>query len=103
MSGKSGTDMNEEQKMFRIGVCALVGVMFLIVLLQVCYRTQHKSLKYTNDAIIETQKKIAVAQANFETLTNSGVLLSAVSMVVPNVEIIGFKKYTTIEDLPLRK
>jgi hypothetical protein len=29
--------------------------------------------------------------------------LSAVSMVVPNVEIIGFKKYTNIEDLPLRK
>jgi len=95
--------MNEEQRMFRIGVCALVGVMFLIVLLQVCYRTQHKSLKYTNEAIVETQKKIAVAQANFETLTNSGVLLSAVSMVVPNVEIIGFKKYTNIEDLPLRK
>lgn len=95
--------MNEEQRMFRIGVCALVGVMFLIVLLQVCYRTQHKSLKYTHEAIVETQKKIAVAQANFETLTNSGVLLSAVSMVVPNVEIIGFKKYTNIEDLPLRK
>ena len=32
-------DMNEEEKMFKIGVCSLVGVVFLIVGLQVCYRT----------------------------------------------------------------
>lgn len=96
-------DMYEEQKMFKIGVWSLVGVMFLIVGLQVCYRTQHKSLKYTHDEIVKTQQQIAVAQAKFESMTNSGVLLSAVSMVNLHVEIIGFRKYTTIEDLPLRK
>ena len=97
------TDMNEEQKMFKIGVCSLVGVVFLIVGLQVCYRTQHKSLKYTYDEIVKTQQQIAVAQAKFESMTNSEYLLGMVTTFNPNVEIIGFRKYTTIEDLPLRK
>ena len=97
------TDMNDEQKMFKIGVWSLVGVMFLIVGLQVCYRTQHKSLKFTHDEIVKTQQQIAVAQAKFESMTNSEYLLGMVTAVNPHVEIIGFRKYAAVEDLPLRK
>ncbi len=95
--------MNEEQKMFNIGVAALVCCVFVMVGLQVCFRMQHRSLKYTNDEIVRTQQQIAVEQAKFESMTNAEYLQDKVSMVVPSVEIIGFKKYTTIEDLPLRK
>ena len=95
--------MNEEQKMFKIGVCSLIGVIFLIVGLQVCYRPQHKSLKFTYDEIVKTQQQIAIEQAKFESMTNSEYLLGMVTTVNPNVEIIGFKKYIEIEALPLRK
>jgi hypothetical protein len=97
------TDMNEEQKMFRIGVWSLVGIIFVIVGLQVCYRTQHKSLKFTHDEIVKTQQQIAVEQAKFESMTNSEYLRGMVTAVNPHVEIIGFRKYAEIEDLPLRK
>ena len=97
------TDMTEEQKMFKIGVLSLVGVVFLIVGLQVCYRTQHKSLKFTHDEIVQTQQRIAQAQARFESMTNSEYLRGLVTMVNPQVEVIGFRKYVMIEDLPLRK
>ncbi len=95
--------MNEEQKMFKIGVCSFIGVIFLIVGLQVCYRNQHKSLKFTHDEIVKTQQQIAIAQAKFESMTNSEYLLGMVTAVNPHVEIIGFRKYTDVEDLPLRK
>ncbi len=97
------TDMNEEQKMFRIGVWSLVGIIFVIVGLQVCYRTQHKSLKFTHDEIVKTQQQIAIEQAKFESMTNSEYLRGMVTAVNPRVEIIGFRKYAEIEDLPLRK
>ena len=94
--------MNEEQQMFKIGVWSLVGVIFLIVGLQVCYRTQHKSLKFTHEEIVKTQQQIAMDQAKFESMTNSEYLLGMVTAINPDVEIIGFKKYTTIEELPLK-
>ena len=97
------TDMNEEEKMFKIGVCSLVGVIFLIVGLQVCYRTQHKSLKFTYDEIVKTQQQIAVEQAKFESMTNSEYLLGMLTTINPHVEIIGFRKYIEIDDLPSRK
>ncbi len=95
--------MTDEQKMFKIGVCSFIGVIFLIVGLQVCYRIQHKSLKFTHDEIVKTQQQIAIEQAKFESMTNSEYLLGMVTAVNPHVEIIGFRKYTSIEDLPLRK
>lgn len=95
--------MTEEQKMFKIGVWSLIGVIFLIVGLQVCYRTQHRALKYTYEETVKTQKQIAIEQAKFESMINSAYLLGMVTAVNPNVEIIGFRKYTTVEDLPLRK
>ena len=96
-------DMNEEEKMFKIGVCSLVGVVFLIVGLQVCYRTQHKSLKFTYEETVKTQQQIAVEQAKFESMTNSEYLLGMLTTVNPHVEIIGFRKYVEIDDLPSRK
>ena len=95
--------MTDEQKMFKIGVCSFIGVIFLIVGLQVCYRIQHKSLKFTHDEIVKTQQQIAIEQAKFESMTNSEYLLGMVTAVNPHVEIIGFRKYAEIEDLPLRK
>ncbi len=97
------TDMNEEQKMFRIGVWSLVGIIFVIVGLQVCYRIQHKSLKFTHDEIVKTQQQIAIEQAKFESMINVEFLQDKVKMMNSNAEIIGFRKYVEIEDLPLRK
>ncbi len=95
--------MNDEQKMFNIGVGALVCCIFVMVGLQVCFRMQHRSLNYTNDEIVKTQQQYALEQAKFESMTNAEYLQDKVKSVVPNAEIIGFKKYTTVEDLPLRK
>ncbi len=96
-------DMNEAQKMFRISMWMLGITVFLVVTLQVCYRMQRRSLKWTHEEIVRIQKEYSVEQAKFESMTNSEFLRDKVSMINPQVEIIGFRKYTAIEDLPLRK
>lgn len=95
--------MNEEQKMFKIGVWALAGCVFVMVALQVANRIQRRTLNYTNAEIVKTQQQIAVSQAKFESMINAEYLQNSVMAVVPRVETIGFKKYTDVDDLPLRK
>lgn len=98
-----GGRMNEEQKMFKIGVGALICCFCVMVGLQVCYRIQHRTLNYTNSEIRKIQQQYAIEQAKFESMTNAEYLQDSIRAVVPKVEIIGFKKYTSVQDLPLRK
>lgn len=95
--------MTEDEKMFKIGVGALICCFCIMIGLQVCYRIQHRTLNYTNSEIIKTQQQYALLQAKFESMTNAEYLRDNIRAVVPNAEIIGFKKYTTVQDLPLRQ
>ena len=85
--------MNEEQKMFKMGVWALTGCVLVMVALQVANRIQRRTLNYTNAEIVKTQQQIAVSQAKFESMINAAYLQSSVMAVVPRVETIGLLGY----------
>jgi hypothetical protein len=72
-------------------------------MLQVAFRTQARQINRVRRDIIETQQKIAVAEANFAALVRPEVLRNMVVSVIPKVEGISFQKTVTINNLPDRE
>lgn len=92
--------MNEDVKMFHIGLSALVVVFVVAVGLQVCYRTQSDELSRIRNDIVQTQQKIAAAQTEFASFVRPEILRNSVSMVCDRVEVVGFNKSIEIQNLP---
>ncbi len=95
--------MNEDEKMFQIGIWTFAIVAVLAVLLQVCYRTQNRVLNRVRTEIIQTKQSIAVAETDFAAYVRPEILGSVVKLVNPKSETVGFQKNISINDLPERK
>lgn len=95
--------MNEDEKMFQIGVWTLIVVAVLTVILQVCYRTQNRVLNRVRADIIQTKQNIAVAETDFAAYVRPEILGSVVKLVNPKSETVSFQKNVSIGDLPERK
>lgn len=95
--------MHDDEKMFHIGAWSIGVVMMLSVTLQVGFRTQSRQINRVHRDIVETQQKIAVAEANFASLVRPEVLRNMVVSILPKVEGIGFQKSVAIDDLPNRE
>ena len=95
--------MAQDEKMFHIGMWALFGMFVLSVGLQVCYRTQIRTLNHVRREIVSAQQDIAVAETKFEAYKRPEILRNLVSGVVPNATTIGYQKTVTIDSLPDRK
>lgn len=92
--------MNEDEKMFHIGIAMMVIIGIVTVALQVCYRAQNDSRKSVRRKIVQTEQEIAVASANFASYVRPEILRNLVSNVVPKAEVISFHKTVDITDLP---
>ena len=95
--------MHDDEKMFHVGMWSIGVVMMLSVMLQVGFRTQSRQINRVRRDIVETQQKIAVAQANFASLVRPEVLGNTVEIVLGKVEPIGFQKTVLIDKLPNRE
>ena len=95
--------MNEDEKMFHIGVWALITMAVLTVLLQVCYRTQNRVLNRVRADVIQTKQAIAVAETDFASYVRPEVLGNAVKIINNRAETVGFQKNIFIDDIPERK
>ncbi|MBO7066441.1 MAG: hypothetical protein J6W40_02345 [Alphaproteobacteria bacterium] len=95
--------MNEDEKMFQIGVWALIIMAVLTVILQVCYRTQNRVLNRVRADIIQTKQNIAVAETDFAAYVRPEILGSVVKLINPKAETVGFQKNISINELPERK
>lgn len=95
--------MNEDEKMFHIGVWSLIIVAVLAVMLQVCYRTQNRVLNRVRADIVQTKQAIAVAETDFAAYVRPEILGNIVKIINPKAEIVGFQKNTFINELPERK
>ena len=95
--------MNEDEKMFHIGVWSLIIVAVLTVILQVCYRTQNRVLNRVRAEIIQTKQNIAVAETDFAAYVRPEILGNAVKLINPKAETVGFQKNISINELPERK
>lgn len=95
--------MNEDEKMFQIGLWSLGAVLLLTIGLQVCYRTQNRSRDRVRAEIVQTQQEIAARQANFAAYVRPEILRNLVISVAPRAEVISFHKSVAIDDLPNRE
>lgn len=95
--------MNEDEKMFHIGVWALIAAVVMTVVLQVCYRTQNRVLNRVRADIVATNHQIAVDETKFAEYVLPGALRDRVTTNTPNAETIGFNKNITIGELADRK
>ena len=95
--------MNEDEKMFQIGVWSLMIMAVLTVILQVCYRTQNRVLNRVRADIIQTKQNIAVAETDFAAYVRPEILGSVVKLINPKAETVGFQKNISINELPERK
>ncbi|MBP5363818.1 MAG: hypothetical protein J6Y49_00505 [Alphaproteobacteria bacterium] len=95
--------MNEDEKMFQIGVWSLMIMAVLTVILQVCYRTQNRVLNHVRADIIQTKQNIAVAETDFAAYVRPEILGSVVKLINPKAETVGFQKNISINELPERK
>ena len=95
--------MNEEEKMFQIGLWAMMGMFMLTVMLQVCYRVQNRALTRVHNDLVQTQQQIARASANFASYVRPEVLRNIVSGVFSRADVVGFQKTVSIDQLPMRE
>ena len=98
-----GRGMNDDEKMFQIGVWSLCIVLFLTVLLQVVFRTQDRQLRSVRHNIVKTQQEIAMKQTKFASLISLENLRNVVSMVYPKTETVNYAKSVEIYELKDRK
>lgn len=92
--------MQDDEKMFQIGIWSLGVVLMLSVVLQVAFRTQNRQINRVRREIVETQQKIAVAEANFAAYVRPEILRNLVVSINPRSEVISFKKAIAIGELP---
>ncbi len=95
--------MQDDEKMFQIGVWSLGVVLMITVTLQVAFRTQNRQINRVHREIVQTQQKIAVAEANFASYVRPEILRNLVVSIVPKSEAISFNKSVSISDLKPRE
>ncbi len=95
--------MNEDEKMFHIGIGAFMIMVVLTVMLQVCYRTQNRVLNHVRADIVQKKQSIAVAETDFAAYLRPEILGSVVKLINPKSETVGFQKSISINELPERK
>jgi hypothetical protein len=95
--------MRDDEKMFQIGVWTFGIILLVSVVLQVSFRTQHRQINRVHRDIVQTQQKIAVAQASFASYVRPESLRSIVSTIAPKSEVVSFKKSVDVESIPLQK
>ena len=95
--------MHDDEKMFQIGVWSLGVVLMMTVTLQVAFRTQNRQINRVRREIVQTQQKIAVADANFASYVRPESLRNLVNGLAPKSETISFNKAVAINDLKNRE
>ena len=68
--------------------------------LQVSCRTQGRQINRVRREIVQTQKQIAVSQANFASYVRPEILRNLVVSLEPKSEVVSFNKAVAISDLP---
>lgn len=93
--------MRDDEKMFNLGLCMLVGVVCLIVFLQVCYRVQNNNLAYIRNTMDDVKYEYAMAETKFSNLSSGESLRRKVVEIYPNTTTVSYSKTIHIDDIPM--
>lgn len=95
--------MQDDEKMFQIGVWSVGVVLLMSVILQVAFRTQNRQLNRVRREIVATQQQIAVAEANFASYVRPEILRNLVVSIAPKSEVVSFNKSVAVNELEFKK
>lgn len=95
--------MQDDEKMFQIGVWSVGVVLLMSVILQVAFRTQNRQLNRVRREIVATQQQIAVAEANFASYVRPEILRNLVVSIVPKSEVVSFNKSVAVNEIEFKK
>jgi hypothetical protein len=98
-----GRYMQDDEKMFQIGVWSVGVVLLVSVILQVAFRTQNRQLNRVRREIVATQQQIAVAEANFASYVRPEILRNLVVSIAPKSEVVSFKKSVAANEIEFKK
>jgi len=93
--------MQDDEKMFNIGVTMVVSIVCLIAFLQVCYRVQENNLKSVRRSLETTKQEYDIAGTKFSALSSAGLLRASVAEINPKMETVSFSKTIHIDDIPM--
>lgn len=93
--------MRDDEKMFNLGLCMLIGVVCLIAFLQVCYRVQNNNLEYVRSAMDDTKYDFATAETKFSNLSSGDSLRRVVTETHPNITTVSYSKTVHIDSIPM--
>ena len=93
--------MQDDEKMFNIGVTMVVSIVCLIAFLQVCYRVQENNLKSVQRSLETTKQEYDIAGTKFSALSSAGLLRASVAEINPKMETVSFSKTIHIDDIPM--
>ena len=93
--------MQDDKKLFNVGLIMFVFVVILTAFLQVCYRVQNNNLKDVRRTMVITRQEIASAEARFASLSAADSLRGSVVGINPNAETVSFSKTIHIDTIPM--
>ena len=95
--------MQNDEKMFQIGIWAIGIVLLMTVILQVAFRTQNRQLNRVRREIVATQQQIAVAEANFAAYVRPEILRNLVTSLAPKSEVVSFNKSVAVNEIGFKE
>ena len=95
--------MQNDEKMFQIGVWSVGVVLLMTVILQVAFRTQNRQLNRVRREIVATQQQIAVAEANFGAYVRPEILRNLVVSMAPKSELVSFNKSIAVNEIGFKE
>lgn len=95
--------MQNDEKIFQIGVWSVGVVLLMTVILQVAFRTQNRQLNRVRREIVATQQQIAVAEANFAAYVRPEILRNLVVSIVPKSELVSFNKSIAVNEIGFKE
>lgn len=98
-----GRRMQNDEKMFQIGIWAIGIVLLMTVILQVAFRTQNRQLNRVRREIVATQQQIAVAEANFAAYVRPEILRNLVTSLAPKSEVVSFNKSVAVNEIGFKE
>lgn len=93
--------MRDDEKMFNIGFAMSLGMVFLIVFLQVCYRVQNNNLVSVRHSMETTKHESDIDGTKLSALLSADSLRASVKHVNPRAEVVSFSKTVHIDDIPM--
>ena len=93
--------MQDDEKLFNIGVVFALGMVLMTAFLQVCYREQNKNLNSVHRNLNDVRHQYEIAETKFSSLSSADSLRNSVMITNQSAEVVSFSKTVNIDEIPM--